>query len=222
MRARFVSVWDCRSWCGPRSHSVAPVAVSARPKSGTRKRFSPASPHRRSVRSLSSGRSRDGARLSTRSSVTLRERASRSATWKTSIRWACTPATRWLSHPRRHSRIASISSCAVRHCASSTLSVSRAAATCSSRWHRTRTSTTSLRSTRACRVRLRSHRRRPAFRSRASRPRSPRASDSTRSRMPSPGRRARLSSRRSTTASSRSRAGRSTSSPRPTVASGRR
>jgi carbamoyl-phosphate synthase large subunit len=55
-----------------------------------------------SARSLSSATSTAGRRSSTRSCATQRTRASPCARWRTSTRWACTPATRsWSRRCRR-------------------------------------------------------------------------------------------------------------------------
>ena len=76
-------------------------------RSGSSRQHRP--PGRCSRRRCSAGR-----RSSTKCCATAPTTASSSATWRTSIRWACTPAIRSSSRPRRRCRTAIITACAPR------------------------------------------------------------------------------------------------------------
>ena len=143
-------------------------------------------PHRAVDRGLEGVRARGHARP-------RRQRAWSSARSRTSTRWACTPATRSPSRPRRRSPTSSTSACATPRSRASAASASRPAArTSSSRSNPTNGDMVDHRDEPARVAQsARSRARRPASRSRRSRPSSRSATGSTRSRTTSPARRRR-------------------------------
>ena len=189
----------------PRPESVC----GASPRSG----WTPA----RSARSSSSGRSPGGRSTSSRSCATGPTTAWSSARSRTSIRWACTPATRspW-PRPRR-CPTSSTSACATPPSPASAASAwRRAAPTSSSPLNPDNGDMVVIEmNPRVSPVRRRWRRRPPGSPSPRSPPASPSATRSTRSPTTSPARRRPASSRPSTTSSPRCRAGPSRSSPAP-------
>ena len=89
--------------CGRPSPWGAPAEGCVPPRSSSSRWWATGSPSPRSARCWSSARWSAGRRSSTRSCGTRPGPASRSATWRTSIRWECTPATPSWSRRRRRS-----------------------------------------------------------------------------------------------------------------------
>ncbi len=127
---------------GRRSRSAARAAGSPRPRPSSRRRVERRSRRQPgAARCSSSGRSPAGRSSSSRSCPTRPATASSSARSRTSIRWACTPATRGRSRRSRRFRTPSTSVCVRPRSPARVRSASRPAApTCSSPTSRRRAS----------------------------------------------------------------------------------
>ncbi len=135
----------CRSGRRVRSANRLPAGRAARVharrhrrrrrlrRSELRERSTPGSTPRSSIKRCSKRRCSAGKKSSTKCCAMVPTTASSSATWRTSIRSACTPATRSWSRRRRRSPTSNIRCCAAHRSTSSARSTCKAAATFSSR-----------------------------------------------------------------------------------------